>query len=132
MSDNTVAKESQGVSRRDFLKLSAVAGGTAALFGSGIGAKEAQAKTYDTIDDMIQIDPAEFKRFKQSDVAFMRRMVPACLFKEDPADNPELMAKIFLLPWRSGLQPDRPGLRAWRQGNLRDDGFLGHRFWYGT
>ena len=95
MSDNTVAKESQGVSRRDFLKLSAVAGGTAALFGSGIGAKEAQAKTYDTIDDMIQIDPAEFKRFKQSDVAFMRRMVPAGLFKEDPADNPELMAKIF-------------------------------------
>ena len=80
MSDNTVAKESQGVSRRDFLKLSAVAGGTAALFGSGIGAKEAQAKTYDTIDDMIQIDPAEFKRFKQSDVAFMRRMVPAGLF----------------------------------------------------
>ena len=109
MSDKTIAKESQGVSRRDFLKLSAVVGGNAALFGSGVGAQEAQAKTYETIDDMIEIDPQVFERFDQSNVAFMRRMIPSGMFKPEPEDNPELIAKILGEDTEVSVQDGDPG-----------------------
>ena len=88
-------KEIKGISRRNFLKMGAVAGatlGAASLLGLG-SAEEAHAATYyDSIDDMLEIDPEKFKRFDVKNVAFMRaRLVPNGMIPQDERDNQELM-----------------------------------------
>lgn len=99
------AMKSTGIDRRDFLKLGAAFGGAvglATLLDVG-DEEEAQAKTYETIDDMIEIDPEVFERFDVKNVAFMRgRLVPKGLIPADDNDNPDLMAQ-----W-SGENPETP------------------------
>lgn len=84
-----------GLSRRNFLKLGAAAGatiGAASLFGLGTSVKEAEARTYDSIDEMLQIDPEKFERFEGKNVAFMRaRLVPKGMIPPDDRDNQDLM-----------------------------------------
>ena len=59
------------VSRRGFMGLGVFAGGALTLGAlMGADAKEAQAKTYDSIDDMIEINPDEFERYDGYRVAF--------------------------------------------------------------
>lgn len=102
-----------GVNRRDFLKLSALAGGTvgiASLLGTAATPEAAHAATtYETIDDMIKIDPDVFERFDQRNVAFMRRFVPSGMVPAEDTDDPELMAKIWGEDDSYGFTPGDPG-----------------------
>ena len=102
-----------GFSRRDFLKLSAAAGGMAgmaSLLGLGATAEVAHAATtYDTIDDMIPINMDEFERFDQRNVAFMRSRVPTGLIPPEDTDDPELMAKIWGTDPTYTFEPGDPG-----------------------
>lgn len=88
-------KEIKGISRRNFLKMGAAAGATlgmASLFGLS-AAEEAHAATYyDSIDDMLEIDPEKFERFESKNVAFMRaKMVPSGQLPRDDRDNQDLL-----------------------------------------
>lgn len=84
-----------GISRRNFLALGAAAGATLGLgsfLGVGGESEKAEAKSYDTIDDMLEIDPNTFKRFDGKNVAFMRaRLVPKGMIPPDDRDNQDLL-----------------------------------------
>lgn len=102
----TVETEIGGLSRRNFLKLGAAAGGAigvASLLGAGGTAEKAQAKTYNTTDEMLEIDPEKFKRFDGKNVAFMRAcLVPKGMIPPDDRDNQDLFDQ-----W-TGANPDTP------------------------
>ncbi len=83
-----------GLSRRNFLKIGALASagiGMASILNSTTDIQKAEAKTYNSIDEMIEIDPAKFERFDVKNVAFMRaRLVPRGMIPADENDNQEL------------------------------------------
>ena len=103
----TAKKDIGSMSRRNFLKLGATAGATlgiASLFGVGGTAEKAEAATtYESIDEMLEIDPNEFKRFEGKNVAFMRaRLVPKGMIPPDENDNQNLFDQ-----W-TGANPETP------------------------
>ena len=96
-SETGITIDTPKLNRRSFLGLGVVAGAVSVGSILGIEPKEASAKTYDTIDDMYEIDNDNFDYYDGYRVAFQHRnayMIPDWPVSPQESDDP-LWAKAI-------------------------------------